>query len=530
MVEQLPAALTQKSVSNASRFTRISNWIAVLQDRAKRVLMWNYETDGSMDFKPSSQLAAKVAATNALMSSTAITGSFPDLTFFSPVEAGPTSYVWKARALDSEGVERTYYVRSDKTQLAAVEDTAGPVRIILLTGESTARGGAPNGTPGNLTTAIDTHRCLMMSGGGGGTMLTPALNVFDPGSVDDFEPVKETTADGKGESPLTACANFRDAENIANGRPRKTYVVRTCGKSGATIAQISKGTAPYTKGLAEVARIVEMQRLLYKRDCIVEAVFCNIGVNDRAAGTTRTAMRDALIQFQADWDADLKALIPGLADVPLVLSQVRAPGSGTYSADMALAQLDAVEVNDTKIQISMAEYELQGGYGLADAVHDFSPGYDVRGVYEGKWLYDTQDAAAPVTWKGMRVRSVTLFDSTHIDVRFWVPVPPIVIDTTRLPDFGNAGFRYASNEGGITITNVAVQDVDTIRLTVSGSVSSQTGRIVGYADAETGAATQTDRARVWGNVFDSDARVTRIVTGFEALTVPNPAAIFRKGV
>lgn len=519
--------LTQKSISDGARFTRISNWIAILQDRAKRVLMWHYEADGAMDFKPSSQLAAKVEATNAMMSSTAITGSFSDLTFFSPVKAGPTPYVWKARALDPEGVERSYFVRSDKAQLAAVEDTAGPVRIIVLTGESTSRGGGDDSTM-NLTTAIDTHRCLMMSGGGGGTMEIPALTAFDPGSVDDFEPVKESGAAGKGESPLTACANWRDAEILDNNRSRKTFVVRTHGKAGAAIAQIAQGTGPYIKGIAEVTRIVEMMELLYKKSCIVEAVFCITGVNDRAAGTTRTEMKDALIALQDDYNTDLKAITGQTTDIPLVISQVRAPASGAYSADMALGQLDAVETDDTKIQMFMTEYELQDAYGLSDSVHDLGPGYDVRGVYMGKWLYDTQDAAVPVTWKGMRVRDIAVVDSTHVDVRFWVPVEPIVIDTTRLPDFGNAGFRYISNEGGVTVTNAAVQTDDTIRLTFSGDVSAHTGRFIGYADAESGASNQSDRAKVWGNVFDSDDRTANIVTGLETLTVPNPAAIFRK--
>ncbi len=528
-MEILTPSLTQRSLSAAARFTSISDWYAILTDRAKRVLLKAYGTDGSLDFKPSSILSVKIAESNARVAADVITGTFPDLTFFDPINAGPSRYAWGGRALDSLGVERTYYTRSDKTQLAAIEATAGPVHIILLTGESTASGGSPNGTPLNMTSAIETHRCLMLSGGGGGVMADPLLTDFDPASVNDFEPVKESGADGRGETPLTACVNWRDYQILADNRPRKTFVVRTHAKRGATLAQIVKGTAPYANGIAEATRIVEMFRDVYKRTCIVDAVFCITGVNDRVAGTSRASITSQLVTMQANYDTDLKAVTAQTANIPLVISQLRAPSSGSYSANVALGQLDAVELDDTKIQIFMSEHELQGAYGMADSVHDFSPGYDVRGVYIGKWLYDVKDAAIPVTYKGMRFRSIAVVDTTHVDVRFWVPVEPIVINTTRLPDFGQAGFRYTSTQGGVTVTAAAVQTVDTIRLTLSGDIGAHTNRFIGFADVETGASDQTDRSKVWGNVCDSDARVTAIIPGLTGLTVPNFAGPFRKG-
>lgn len=455
-----------------------------------------------------------------------VTGTFDDLSFFYPGQQ-VSARTRMFRAIDATGQEHRYTLRTDIPQIVAVEDTAGPIEMIVAAGESTAAGGG-DPSPTNLTDPPETHRCLMFSGDTNGGTMDIQASPFAPGGVVGFEPAYETDVFGKGETHLTALMAWRDAGIIDNVRQRRTFLGRSHAQRGAVIADISVGSQPYTNGLAEIARAVELADLLYRREVAVRQVFLTIGVNDRADGTTRTEMQDAVIAMCDDYNSDIPP-ITGQDDgvvIPLMLDQVCAPESGTFANDMALGQLDAIEADD-RILLVTPEYFFQGDYGLLDTVHFKALGDDLLGEYKAKLLYDLHDAPSPIAytaWKGCRPDSIAVTSGTQIDITFFVPVPPLVLDTTTLPDFGDAGFTYSDTEGGITISSVAILDADTVRLTMSGDISARTNRTVGYADADS-ASNQTDRPKVWGNLHDSETRESIVVPD---LVLFNWSAIFRK--
>lgn len=505
----------------------LTPYFAMMKDQSGAVV-WGIDLQtGAFDFIPSADVIDKIVQGTSF-GPEGVTGTFDDLQIIYPaLQVSDRTRLF--HALDDAGLEHRYIVRSDIPQVLALEATAGPIEMIVATGESTAAGGGDDSTM-NLTTAPETHRCIMFSGETNGGTMGIQASPFASGGVVGFEPALETNAYGKGETHLTALGAWRDAQIVANSRQRRTFLLRTHAQRGDTIAQISLGTEPYNNGLAEIARAVELADLLYRREVIVRQVFLTTGVNDRADGTTRTEMRDATIAMCDDYNAAIPP-ITGQDDtviIPLILDQVRAPANSlAYGADVALGQLDAIEA-DNRILLVAPEYFLQGAYGLSDPVHDLGPGYDVRGEYKAKLLYDLQDAASPIAytdWKGCRPASVALTTGTEIDVTFYVPVSPLVLDTTSLPNFGNYGFTYSDTEGGITISSVALLDTDTVRITVSADISGHSNRTIGYADAESGAAEQTDRAKVWGNLRDSETRESRVIAG---LKLYNWSAIFRK--
>jgi hypothetical protein len=499
----------------------------VITDEDGRVMLGARVADGALDFLPSTELIRKLAAASHF-GPEGVTGTFDDLTFFYPGwRAGDRISLF--HALDEEGAERRYLLRTDIAQTVAVEATAGPIEMLVDTGESISAGGG-DPSPINLNTAPETHRCLMFSGATNGGTMNIQSSAFEPGGVVGFEPAKETTAYGKGETQMTAMAAWLDEQIVENGRPRKTFLVRSHAQRGATIEQISATTVPYTNGLAEIERGDELSDTVYRRDLVVRSISVSTGVNDRSDGTTRTEMRDALVALCNSYNDDVPPLTDQDAEttIPLLVSQVRAPVTGTCSPDMALGQLDAVEL-DPRILLVGPEYFYQGLYGPMDSVHGTAKENDVRGEYKAKLRYDLFHAASPIAytdWKGLRPDSISVVNSgTTIRITFHVPVPPLVLDTTTLPNFGNYGFRYTDDQGA-TISSVALYGSTGVDITMSGSIAANTNRIIGYADAES-ASNQTDRSKVWGNLRDSEPRESRIITG---LKLYNWCATFRKAV
>lgn len=497
----------------------------IIADAAGRVILSASEQDGALDFVPSGNLATKIQAL-ASYGLNGVTGSFSDLTVFSPV-IQQTDRLRTFHALDSGGVERRYFVRSDIPQILALEATAGPIEMIVAAGESTAAGGG-NSAVLHLSSPPETHRCVMFSGGSSGGTMNVQAAVFSPSGVVGFEPCKEIHDDGKGETQLTALGAWRDAQIVANNRTRRTFLMRSHAQRGDTMAQIAKGQQPYANGMAEITRAVEIADEVWRRKLIVRAIHLTSGVNDRAAGTTRTAIRDAYIQACTDYNTDVPALTGQAAGtLPLNIDQLRAPASGAFTNDVALGQLDAIEA-DARILLVSPEYFLVGTYGMYDNAHDLALGYDVRGEYKAKLLYDLFDAPSPIAytaWKGLRPSSIALSGGdTQIDITFFVPVAPLLLDTTSLANFGNYGFRYADTEGGISISGVSILNPTTVRVALSGAITGHTNRTIGYADADT-AADQTGKAKVWGNLHDSETRESIVVPG---LKLYNWCATFRK--
>ena len=92
-----------------------------------------------------------------------------------------------------------------------------------------------------------------------------------------------------------------------------------------------------------------------------------------------------------------------------------------------------------------------------------------------------------------------------ITVKFAVPVPPLVIDTTRVLAQTNYGFEYADDAASATINGVSVVSGDTITITLSTTPTGANPRLryayTGVSGAWAG-CNQAGSAR--GNIRDSD--------------------------
>ena len=108
------------------------------------------------------------------------------------------------------------------------------------------------------------------------------------------------------------------------------------------------------------------------------------------------------------------------------------------------------------------------------------------------------------TWEPLRpVQASRTGD--RIRVRFHVPEPPLVFDTTLVSDPGNFGFEFLDDSGATpTIRSVQLLDEDTIEIRLSATPKSTAAKFVAYAFTGIPGNAAGPRTGARGNLRDSD--------------------------
>lgn len=451
----------------------------------------------------------KARAREPLLGADAIRGDFADLKGISQVTQ-ESSRLLRFRAVDAQGVLRSYFVHANR-QTVALQGTRGPIEMIPASGQSLSVGGSA-GTPVHITTAPSPHRCIRLTTEGANDtgMIGVGNRPFDPGSVKNFAPAVEGTARFRGESQGTSLLRWLDQTISAAGREHKTFLYRSHGAGGMPMSRLKAGTRPFRNGLHEIERAVQIARI-YKRRLIVRAMTWTHGEADRKLATPLESYYQSLCALRSDYDRLIRELTGQSEPVYLLVDQLAAACSGEGPSQIALAQLQAVET-DPFILMSCPKYFLQGDYGYLNAVHLKPLGYDVLGEYHAKVWHDV--FVEGQAWQGLRPKSITLAGPDAIDVEFFVPVEPLVLDCEALPKFDEEfGFAYRDDQGGaLKPGGVSVLNGTTLRFTTDTDILHHTGRSLRYACAKQAPAAE-DRSAVWGNLRDSDARQSIAIPG-----------------
>ena len=176
---------------------------------------------------------------------------------------------------------------------------------------------------------------------------------------------------------------------------------------------------------------------------------------------------------------------------------------GTETSAIPGAQLAAHVTSGGKVVLVGPKYHLQYS---KDGVHLTSEGYRHMGedyakayrrvVLEGK------------RWEPLRPIATTR-DGAVITVKFAVPAPPLVLDTSLVTDPGNYGFEYSdSSASSPAITKVEVTEPDTVVITLS-AVPTGDDRHLRYAFTGIKGARSGPQTGARGNLRDSDAARSR---------------------
>jgi hypothetical protein len=351
---------------------------------------------------------------------------------------------------------------------------------ILGTGQSLSVGA--NGSPSLSTN--QPYDNLMLSGGflQTGTDLIPLVEGLTQWDI----PV-ETISSALGNT-LTALS------------PQTNYtsIVTRHGWGGRTYDQLKQGSTYYATGMDQVRNALAAAQIrgdIYRGVVAVTTVH---GESDHLEGNG-AYYSDYLLEWQSDYNADVKALTGQTNDIPMFLCQMSSYTK--YNSTTSLipsAQLWAAE-NSTMHTLVCPKYFLT----YSDGIHLTAQSYRHLGEYYGKVLKHV--LVDEESWQPLLPTRITL-DGTNLVVDFHVPAPPLVLDTNAVLAQTDYGFEYADDASSAAIQSVTVTDADTITIALTAIPSGANPRL---RYAHTGIAgswagwDQPGSAR--GNVRDSDA-------------------------
>jgi hypothetical protein len=340
-----------------------------------------------------------------------------------------------------------------------------------------------------------------------------------------------------------------EISNLATSRfllPKHDVLVSIHGRSGTSYWCLRKGgcnykpntvLVAYDQGMKEVTSAKALAAAAGKT-YVVRAVVTIHGEADHAgyvsgtpefpnAGTdgTPNAVKDyadALIEWQKDYEAGIKAITAQAQSVPLFVMGLSGWNDSKTSKIPGM-QIDAHERAPGKVVLVGPGYPLSFA---SDCIHYDSAGERRAGEYVAKVYAQTILAGQP--WEPVRPKTVGRVGSA-ITVKMFVPVPPLVLDTVKVTDPGANGFEFLDDSGATpAITSVAITAPDTVTITLAATPTGGQRRLT-YAQNQTPATcigpgiVRAGGAR--GNVRDSDATPSKYGYDLSNWAVPFDVAV-----
>lgn len=360
--------------------------------------------------------------------------------------------------------------------------THADLNHVLACGGSTAIGslGSP---PVSLTQPYDNKMFStgVMAGSEGLDTLVP---LTEGDTIDNSEqPPVETMSSG-----FANLATKLAREDLLFGLtpPRNSHdIIVSLAGTSAVYSDLKK---PYGHYAALMAQISAAKALMDKagKSYVVRAFNVTHGESDFIAGNTEYAAN--LAEWQQDIESGAKAITGQKEPVPLFQTQ-----ADWIANTLVLQQLAAHTAYPGKVILVGPQYPAPRG---SDNSHFTNEGYRHIGEYYAKAY--KRVVLEGKTWEPLRPRAVTRAGNV-LTVRFYVPVPPLVIDTTRITDPGSYGFQYRDDGASPPeIVSVALSGADSVAITFSAPPNPGARLVYGLA---------------WipprGNIRDSDATPSR---------------------
>ncbi len=307
------------------------------------------------------------------------------------------------------------------------------------------------------------------------------------------------------EGPTVETLNSAFANEISNlaGALKHDLLVSGHGIGGQPYSAIKKGgTQPaYANGMAQLTAGHDLA-VAANKTYVVRAVTNVHGESDHQLDNAQ--YKDNLLEFQLNYETDIKAKTAQTESVPMFITQFSSwPRlTGDKIHDTINGQMLAAHVAAPgKIILVGAKYHLP--HVAVDGVHLSNVGYEHLGEDYAK-VYNHVIVQGK-TWEPLRPKTVSRAGKV-VTVKFFVPSPPLVIDTTRVTDPGKNGFEFAQTggNGAVAIDSVALAGADTVTITLASEPTGTDQRIryafTGVSNANGGPTTGPR-----GNLRDSDA-------------------------
>lgn len=264
--------------------------------------------------------------------------------------------------------------------------------------------------------------------------------------------VANTQVSGRGESPMYGTAgHIKALISSENGLAHtiNDYQILSCnnGYGGYTLAQLAKGTAPYTAAISQV-------QAGYNLAVAAGKTFChqaNTWTQGESEATTLADYRTRFIQYAKDYNTDSKAITGQFNDVITISRQVT-----SSNRVIALAQLEASELCPL-IVIACPMYQ----FDYYDSAHIGATAAKILGGYYG--LVYKRVIIDGLKWQPLKPIGHSISGNT-IDLFF--NKEGLTLDTTLVPSQANSGFTVRdAGDATITVSSVAVISPNRVRIT-----------------------------------------------------------------
>lgn len=274
------------------------------------------------------------------------------------------------------------------------------------------------------------------------------------------EQFNNPAADGgtnRGETFCSGAANYASVYMLEDGINPQDHVIfaSTSGLGGATIGNLTKGGAAYTRLLNHISTAKSLNSgSSYK---VLFTPFI-IGSNDAAAATTYSSFKTTLTTVCEDINADVKLQTSQTEDVVFALTQV-SYGAATQP-QMAKALLDMVNENENFVLATPLYH-----FPYSDGVHLTNVGYKWMGAYIGRAYSQYVNEGRKADFINPKNAYIS---GSKIYIKFDVPTLPLQIDTSNLAPTTNHGFKVLNGATDVPITSISVSS-DTVILQLSST-------------------------------------------------------------
>jgi hypothetical protein len=302
-----------------------------------------------------------------------------------------------------------------------------------------------------------------------------------------------------GENPLTGAVNHIRLASAHTLTDNDKFIATSTGDGGRTIAQLSKGHE--LKLYDHYLTALQSARSIARKEgstITCPAIFWMQGESDYILlpSASKSAYKAALLRLKNDMQADAAARYDQQGEKPLFFTY-QTNGSWTRtkgSLGVGTAQVEAANENEDIICAGPVYPVTSMPDGHLDA-----NGYRWYGEMFGKAYYQTKVLGQK--FRPLQPVDVAI-DGREVLIRFYVPVPPLVLDTKTVQPIDHYGFEVYLNgfetSNKQSITHVELVGDDAVKLTCAAAL---TGEVhVVYAGEKSGPGQQSGH----GNLRDSD--------------------------
>lgn len=252
------------------------------------------------------------------------------------------------------------------------------------------------------------------------------------------------------------------------------------GIGGRSYQQLEHGTIAFTNLVNGVNRMVELCSSL-GYNVIIGGVLWNQGEN-HVGLSTRGTYQGYLEDLYADIQTYLLPLTAQSLRIPLLLAQQSNFCISGWENEINNVVYDQLQAHiDNPGNIICVGPMYQGATLGSGNLH-------YTGSETVKWAQAYANAVAELyqgsgVFEPLRPKTITRIGA-DVYIEFYIEKTPLVLDTTTITNYAdsNYGFRYTDDAGIVSISSVAIEDADRIKITLSSSTLGTNPKIIaGYS-------------------------------------------------